>query len=321
MVHFPSTYHTSCQVLFLWRRAGVSVVSSGASLNISIADEAYQNKREKNMLSIKAVAFCCKVMTAGGTSGRSARWDVPSVIQASLLYVRAPGSMWKGDIPQVSALTLEYRRKQAQLLKCHCLSCPCTRVTTSSASGCPLLLAAAGMQIWHSIPMSMRKQELCKKERWRKCRDFSSSFSEAVPLSCGWGKLVFSSWRIKEDWTWRPRRWRQTAGSAVPGVDKHGSKLQVLGITVKKSDSQFPGSFRQIPGCLPTVNAGPQGALWQRGRSAREMQSKCSQWMATCSTRGTLETSTRRAEDVLIWQVLFFGVWFLLTWINDHLLH
>lgn len=69
-------------------------MSSGASLNISIADEAYQKKKKrKKMLSIKAVAFCCKVMTAGGTSGRSARWDVPSVIQASLLYVKAPGSI------------------------------------------------------------------------------------------------------------------------------------------------------------------------------------------------------------------------------------
>lgn len=68
-------------------------MSSGASLNISIAGEGYRKKKKKRKktLSTKAVAFCCKVMTADGTSGRSARWDVPSVIEASLLYVKAPG--------------------------------------------------------------------------------------------------------------------------------------------------------------------------------------------------------------------------------------
>lgn len=68
-------------------------MSSGASQNISVADAGYQEKKTKTSRT-EAVAYCCKVMIGDGYLWQvSVCWDVPSVIEASLLYVKAHGSM------------------------------------------------------------------------------------------------------------------------------------------------------------------------------------------------------------------------------------
>lgn len=122
-----------------------STVSSGAPQNSSFAGVGYQkikksnkqaNKQQKKTSNTEAVTYCCKVMTGDGSLWQvSVCWDVPSITEARLLYVKTHRSMWKRDIPQGSALTPIHWRKQQQLLKCHCLSRSCTPSPHPSPAG------------------------------------------------------------------------------------------------------------------------------------------------------------------------------------------
>jgi len=84
-------------------------VSSGAlRTSLSQVQAIRKEKKEKKETSnTEAVVDCCTVTIGDSYLWQvSVCWEVPSVIEVGLLYVKAHGSRSKRNIPQVSALTL-----------------------------------------------------------------------------------------------------------------------------------------------------------------------------------------------------------------------